>query len=156
MDGRAAWREDGAPAARSVAIVLTWKERLLVAWTGMRGIVTLAAAAAIPATTVIGERFPGRASIQFIAFVVAIGTLVIQGATLPLLSKSLKMDTADEEAEELEGIAAAERAAVGATPFEKRRALAKAVIEREVDDEHARVVIDRIDLQQAADEAKTN
>ena len=135
-------------------IVLTWKERLLVAWTGMRGIVTLAAAAAIPATTAIGEKFPGRASIQFIAFVVAIGTLVIQGATLPLLSKSLKMNTADEEAEELEGVAAAERAAVGDTPFEKRKALAKAVIEREIDDEHARIVIDRIDLQQAADEAK--
>jgi CPA1 family monovalent cation:H+ antiporter len=134
-------------------IVLTWKERLLVAWTGMRGIVTLAAAAAIPATTALGERFPGRASIQFIAFVVAIGTLVIQGATLPLLSRSLKMDTADEEAEELEGVAAAERAAVGDTPFERRKALAKAVVEREIDDEHARIVIQRIDLQQAADEA---
>ena len=139
---------------RRPPIVLSWKERLLVSWTGMRGIVTLAAAAAIPATTVTGEDFPGRSSIQFIAFVVAIGTLVIQGATLPLLSRSLKIDTTAEEADELDGIAAAERAAVGDTPFARRKALAEAVLERTVDDEYARLVIERIDLQQAADEAE--
>ena len=137
-------------------IVLTWKERLLVSWTGMRGIVTLAAAAAIPATTVTGAAFPARSSIQFIAFVVAIGTLVIQGATLPLLSRSLKMDTSAEDIEEQKGIAAAESAAVGETPYERRKALAEAVVKREVDDEYARIVIERIDLQQAADEAGKN
>ena len=41
----------------------------MVSWTGMRGVVTLAAAAAIPATTVTGEPFPERATIQAIAFV---------------------------------------------------------------------------------------
>jgi len=138
---------------RRPPIVLAWKERLLVSWTGMRGIVTLAAAAAIPATTAAGEDFPGRAAIQFIAFVVAIGTLVIQGATLPLLAKSLKIDTAQEDQEEVDGIAAAEAAAVGDTPAERRRAVSMAVIQREVDDEFARIVVERIDLQQAADEA---
>ena len=138
---------------RRAPVVLDWKERLLVSWTGMRGIVTLAAAAAIPATTAAGAPFPGRASIQFIAFVVAIGTLVFQGASLPLLSRWLKIDTDAETAEDLDGIAAAEKAAVGDTPVEKRYAIAKAVVSREVDDEPARIVINRIDLQQAADEA---
>jgi monovalent cation/hydrogen antiporter len=147
-------RNRGRPARRRPPIVLTWKERLLVSWTGMRGIVTLAAAAAVPATTALGEPFEGRASIQFIAFVVAIGTLVVQGATLPLLARSLKIDTTAEEQEEVDGIAAAEAAAVGDTPAERRRALARAVVQRDVDDEFARVVVERIDLQQAADEAR--
>jgi CPA1 family monovalent cation:H+ antiporter len=51
-----------------------------VSWSGMRGIVTLAAAMALPGG------FPYRDFIQFAAFVVVLGTLVIQGATLrPLL-----------------------------------------------------------------------
>ena len=64
--------------------MLSWQENVVVSWTGMRGVVTLAAAAAIPATTVTGAPFPERATIQAIAFVVAIGTLLIQGWTLPL------------------------------------------------------------------------
>ncbi len=50
-------------------------------------------------------------------------------------------------------MAAAEAAAVGDTPSERRHALAMAVVQREVDDEFARIVVERIDLQQAADEA---
>lgn len=70
---------------------LSWQENVVVSWTGMRGVVTLAAAAAIPATTVSGEPFPERATIQAIAFVVAIGTLLIQGWTLPLLIRRLHL-----------------------------------------------------------------
>lgn len=155
---REAWgrreRRNRGRRQRRPPIVLNWKERLLVSWTGMRGIVTLAAAGAVPATTALGDDFPGRAEIQFIAFVVAIGTLVIQGATLPLLARSLKIDTTQEDQEERDGIAAAEAAAVGDTPSERRHALAMAVVQREVDDEFARTVVERIDLQQAADEAE--
>jgi len=139
---------------RRPPIVLTWKERLLVSWTGMRGIVTLAAAGAIPATTATGAAFPGRASIQFIAFVVAIGTLVIQGATLPMLARWLDVDTTEEDAEATAGLVAAENvAATQLTPDAQRLAISAAVRESAVDDEYARVVINRIDLQQAADEA---
>jgi monovalent cation/hydrogen antiporter len=142
---------------RRPPIVLNWKERLLVSWTGMRGIVTLAAAGAIPATLANGDDFPGRASIQFIAFVVAIGTLVIQGATLPLLARSLHVDTTEEDAEAAAGLAAAERAAASATtPALQRLAVSTAVRDGEVDDEFARVVINRIDLQQAADGASAS
>ncbi len=53
---------------------------LVISWSGMRGIVTLAAALALPA------RFPHRDLIVFTAFIVVLGTLVIQGMTLgPLL-----------------------------------------------------------------------
>jgi Na+/H+ antiporter len=58
----------------------TAKGALLIAWSGMRGIVTLAAALALPAD------FPHRDFILLTAFVVVFGTLVIQGLTLrPLL-----------------------------------------------------------------------
>ncbi|MFC7621986.1 cation:proton antiporter [Microlunatus sp. GCM10028923] len=78
--------------------VLPLKSDLVISWTGMRGVVTLAAAAGIPAVTATGEDFPGRATIQVIALVVAIGTLLIQGATLPALIRSLKLDNAAEDA----------------------------------------------------------
>ncbi len=70
---------------------LTWQENLVLSWTGMRGVVTLAAAAAIPATTVSGEPFPERATIQAIAFVVSVGTLLLQGWTLPFLIRRLRL-----------------------------------------------------------------
>ncbi|MBB4200484.1 sodium:proton antiporter [Rhodoblastus sphagnicola] len=57
------------------------KAALIVGWSGMRGIVTLAAALALP------EAFPYRPFILLTAFTVVLGTLVIQGATLrPLLA----------------------------------------------------------------------
>ncbi|MCV7281213.1 sodium:proton antiporter [Mycolicibacterium flavescens] len=85
---------------------LSWRENVVVSWTGMRGVVTLAAAAAIPATTVTGEPFPERATIQAIAFVVSVGTLLIQGWTLPVLIRRLHLsrfsdDHAADRAEEL-------------------------------------------------------
>src|SRR5690606_16594876 len=69
----------------------SWRENLVIAWTGMRGVVTLAAAAGIPLTTLAGEAFPGRNAIQVVAFTVTIGTLLIQGLTLPWLIRTLKI-----------------------------------------------------------------
>ena len=67
----------------------SWRENLVIAWTGMRGVVTLAAAAGIPLTTLGGDPFPGRDVIQFVAFYVTIGTLLLQGLTLPWLIRRL-------------------------------------------------------------------
>jgi monovalent cation/hydrogen antiporter len=90
--------------------MLSWQENVVVSWTGMRGVVTLAAAAAIPPTTVTGEPFPERATIQAIAFVVAIGTLLIQGATLPLLIRRLHLSRfSDDHAADREEERKAER-----------------------------------------------
>lgn len=64
------------PATASLAA----KNGLVIGWSGMRGIVTLATALALP------EGFPGRDFMQLAAFVVVLGTLVVQGLTLrPLL-----------------------------------------------------------------------
>lgn len=77
---------------------LSWQENIVVSWTGMRGVVTLAAAAAIPVTTAAGEPFPERATIQAIAFVTAIGTLLLQGWTLPLLIRRLDLSADEDQA----------------------------------------------------------
>jgi NhaP-type Na+/H+ or K+/H+ antiporter len=82
---------------------LDFKENVVVSWTGMRGVVTIAAAAGIPLATASGAAFPGRAVIQAIAFTVAVGTLLIQGSTLPALIRRLKLEsTADDEFERAE------------------------------------------------------
>ncbi|MGZ5134986.1 MAG: Na+/H+ antiporter, partial [Flavitalea sp.] len=70
----------------------TWKNVLIVAWTGTRGVISLATAMAIPFTLQNGiTRFPKRDSIIFLAFIVIFVTLVVQGLSLPLLIKWLKI-----------------------------------------------------------------
>src|SRR5688572_1488244 len=74
----------------------------LVAWTGMRGVVSLAAALALPEFTASGAPFPHRELIIIVTFGVILITLVGQGLTLPPLIRYLKLDkgvddSADEE-----------------------------------------------------------
>ncbi|MFC4603415.1 Na+/H+ antiporter [Rhodococcus kronopolitis] len=76
---------------------LNWRQNLVVSWAGMRGVVTLAAAAGVPLVTLAGDPFPGRGVIQAVAFTVAVGTLLIQGSTLPLLIRRLDLADPDEE-----------------------------------------------------------
>ncbi|MDR2566521.1 MAG: sodium:proton antiporter [Bifidobacteriaceae bacterium] len=78
---------------------LTGRELVVTSWAGMRGVVTLAAAAAIPVVA-DGAPFAERATIQLAAYTVAIGTLLIQGLTLPSLIKALKISSDDERAED--------------------------------------------------------
>ena len=63
----------------------TAKGGIIISWSGMRGIVSLAAALALPAD------FPERDLIQFVSFVVVFGTLVIQGFTLGPLVRWLQV-----------------------------------------------------------------
>jgi CPA1 family monovalent cation:H+ antiporter len=99
-------RRRGRPGRLSGLIdrrTLTWQENVVVSWTGMRGVVTLAAASGIPLMTVDGEAFPERATIQAIAFVVSVGTLLLQGWTLPLLIRWLQPSfEADRHSDESE------------------------------------------------------
>jgi CPA1 family monovalent cation:H+ antiporter len=76
----------------------TTRSGLVVAWSGMRGIVTLAAAMALPAG------FPYRDFIQLSAFVVVLGTLLIQGLTLKPLIGLLRLPK-DETIEKEAGLA---------------------------------------------------
>jgi CPA1 family monovalent cation:H+ antiporter len=81
-----------------------WQHVTIVAWTGMRGVVSLAAALALPFNTAIGFPFPARDLIIFLTFVVILVTLVAQGLTLPPLIRWLGVKD-DHRAEEEERIA---------------------------------------------------
>jgi monovalent cation/hydrogen antiporter len=63
----------------------------VVAWSGMRGVVSLAAALALPLMVTDGVPFPHRELIIFLTFSVIFATLVVQGLTLPKLVKWLKI-----------------------------------------------------------------
>ncbi|MFT3904363.1 MAG: Na+/H+ antiporter [Niabella sp.] len=67
------------------------KAPLLLGWTGMRGVVSLAAALSIPVQMDNGQAFPHRDLILFITFVVILVTLILQGLTLPALISKLKL-----------------------------------------------------------------
>lgn len=74
---------------------------LLLGWTGMRGVVSLAAALAIPVTLQNGAPFPYRNLILFITFTVILLTLLIQGLTLPyLIKRSTLFEMYDESKDE--------------------------------------------------------
>jgi CPA1 family monovalent cation:H+ antiporter len=90
-----------------------WQPVALVAWSGMRGVDSLAAALALPLTTAAGEPFPQRHLILFLSFAVILATLVIQGLTLPSLIRRLGVvDTGGEESEENQARFAASQAAL--------------------------------------------
>jgi len=66
-----------------------WQLVALVGWAGMRGVVSLAAAFALPFVLNDGTAFPGRNYILFLTFSVILATLVFQGLTLPVLIRQL-------------------------------------------------------------------
>ncbi|MEP6596234.1 MAG: cation:proton antiporter, partial [Ginsengibacter sp.] len=70
---------------------VSWKNVLIVAWTGTRGVVSMATALALPLTLKNGSHFPQRELMLFLAFIVILVTLVVQGLTLPLLIKWLNI-----------------------------------------------------------------
>jgi CPA1 family monovalent cation:H+ antiporter len=72
-------------------IGLSKRGAAVVGWCGMRGIVTLAAALALPTAGAGGPGFPFRDLIVFSAFSVVLGTLVIQGMTVSPLMKLLRI-----------------------------------------------------------------
>jgi monovalent cation/hydrogen antiporter len=98
---------DRRPSQRARRI--GWRPRFIVAWSGMRGAVSLAAALAIPLHTDAGGPFPQRNLLIFLTFAVIFATLVLQGLTLPTVIRRLRIGADErEEHEEL-------RARLGAT-----------------------------------------
>jgi monovalent cation/hydrogen antiporter len=103
LDRRPRQRELRSPASH----------RLVLAWSGMRGAVSLAAALAVPLTVDGGAPFPDRDLIQFLTFTVILATLVVQGLTLPTLIRRLKItDGGAAEEEELRARLVATKAAL--------------------------------------------
>ena len=84
---------------------------LVVAWAGMRGVVSLAAAFGVPLTTLSGAPFPGRPQLIFLTFVVVIGTLLLHGLTLPWLIHRLDVRGNEAHTDAVAMAAAQQRAA---------------------------------------------
>ena len=88
--------------------------RAVIAWSGLRGAVSLATALALPLETDAGAPLPGRDLIVFVTFAVVLVTVVGQGLTLPALIRRLGVaaDGRDEEHEELVARLTASKAAL--------------------------------------------
>jgi CPA1 family monovalent cation:H+ antiporter len=90
----------------------SWRPVFIVGWTGMRGVVALAAALSLPEMLENGAPFPERNVMIFLTFCVIFVTLVLQGLTLPKLIRRLGLaSTGDGNIEEK----AARRAMLEAT-----------------------------------------
>ncbi|MCK7622104.1 Na+/H+ antiporter [Streptomyces sp. RS10V-4] len=82
-------------------IPMSWRETVIMWWSGMRGVASVALALAIP-FGVDGGPFPARDEILFIAFAVVLSTLVVQGLTLPWLVRRLRVRADSDAADALE------------------------------------------------------
>ena len=71
----------------------TPRQLLIVGWAGMRGVIALAAAMALPRTLAEGTAFPLKNAIVFFTFCVIVATLLFQGLTLPPLIRLLGLET---------------------------------------------------------------
>ena len=78
----------------------SWKPIFIVAWTGMRGAISLAAALSLPLLLASGAQFPYRDLLIFITFFVILATVVVQGLSLPLIIRRLKLKKDDATARE--------------------------------------------------------
>ena len=102
---------DRRPAQVARRVGARW--RLVIAWGGMRGAVSLAVALAVPFTTDAGEPFPQRDLIIFLTFAVIFFTLVVQGLSLPALIRRLGVsDEGADEEEEIRARLVASKAAI--------------------------------------------
>lgn len=138
----------GADASAAI----TNREAVLISWCGMRGLVTLATAFALP------SNFPHRDVIVLTAFIVVLGSLMVQGLTVGLLIKVLRIEpdtSLEEEVSKARGAlvdAALERlraetsdAAVAlCAEYEAMRAVARDRSRPQADTEHDRLRIDAI------------
>jgi monovalent cation/hydrogen antiporter len=77
-----------------------WREDVVVSWVGMRGVVSLAAALALPFTTADGSPFPERDLLIFLTVCVIVVTLVGQGLSLPWVLRAVRLRVDGSEAHE--------------------------------------------------------
>jgi Na+/H+ antiporter len=96
------------PRVRQREPRVPWRVPAVISWSGMRGVVTLAAAFAVP------DDVPGRDLIIFLAFVVTVGTLLLHGLTLPWLIRWLRVYDTGAQQDALEEAAAKQAAAEAA------------------------------------------
>jgi CPA1 family monovalent cation:H+ antiporter len=95
---RLVWMLSGPVTARlfgRVTEATVWRERTVVAWAGMRGGLSLAAALAIPLRLTDGRPFPDRDLVIVVAASVIVASLLIQGSSLPWLLRRLDLRAED-------------------------------------------------------------
>ena len=79
-----------------------FRQRCVTSWAGFRGAVSLAAALAVPLTTLSGAPFPDRSLLSFVVVVVILVTVLVQGTTLPLVVRWAHMPEDVAHARELQ------------------------------------------------------
>ena len=90
-----------SPRLRQREPAQQWQDPFVIAFTGIRGVVSLAAALSIPFMISQDQLFPDRHLILFLTFSVIVVTLVLQGPTLPWLVKQLGLvDSGSKETQE--------------------------------------------------------
>jgi CPA1 family monovalent cation:H+ antiporter len=116
-----------------------WQAVTILGWAGMRGVVSLAAAMALPLELAPGVPLPMRDLLIFLTFSVILGTLVVQGLTLPLLIKWLGFGRlAPQDDEEMERAA---RLATATAALQRLRARSAADVADEVVDAEALALV---------------
>jgi Na+/H+ antiporter len=92
----ASWLPRLSPRVRERDPFPGWGAVTVIGWAGMRGVVSLALALAVPTQVAGGQPFPDRNLVVFLAFTVIVVTLVGQGLTLPLVIRRLGVVAEDE------------------------------------------------------------
>ncbi|MBC3841976.1 Na+/H+ antiporter [Streptacidiphilus sp. 4-A2] len=90
---------DRARGQREEAAPIGWRESVVLWWSGMRGVASVALALALPYTVDGGKAFPLRSEIIFVAFCVVLFTLLVQGLTLPAVVSRFGLSR-DQDAED--------------------------------------------------------
>lgn len=105
------WRQYSAEELRTqivrermAGLQLTWKDNAVISWAGMRGVVTLATALAAADLATLGAE--ASHAIVVVAFIVTVGTLLLQGLTLPVLITRLGIASDSEHEEDAAALAA--------------------------------------------------
>jgi len=89
-----------SPRLRQRDPMPSWRAMTIISWSGMRGVVSLAAALALPLTLNRQQPFPERELLVFLTFCVVLSTLVFQGLSLPYLIRWLGVTDPPRDHEE--------------------------------------------------------
>jgi CPA1 family monovalent cation:H+ antiporter len=110
----------------------SWQSITVVGWTGLRGVVSLAAVLALPVQTASGQPFPYRNLLVLLTFTVIVATLLLQGFTLRPLVRLLRLpeDHSSEEEQLMACVYATEQALERLAELENEKAAPPAVLDR--------------------------
>jgi len=108
-----------------------WNVVVVLGWTGMRGIVSLAAVLAIPQFLPSGESFPDRSLLVFLTYAVILVTLLLPALTLPRLKVWLRLEDGGERQREEAAarIASAEAVVARASLWRERNAYPRELVD---------------------------